>query len=87
MECIMRNALTSDFILVIDTDEYPMVDWSQPAPLDGFKEFMRNIPATIGSISFERQDMVREASLGKPSKEDLFQTQFSRVQPQHDAPS
>ena len=56
MECIMRNALTSDFILVIDTDEYPMVDWSQPAPLDGFKEFMRNIPATIGSISFERQD-------------------------------
>lgn len=76
MDCIMKNAFSSDYILVIDTDEFPMVDWRIENPLDQFKTFMRGVPASKGSIEFDRVGMARPFDQGKHSSNDLIQLQY-----------
>lgn len=72
----MRNALSSDFILVIDTDEFPMADWRLSKPLDQFRTFMRGLHPSKGSIEFERVGMARPSARGPPSNQELVQGQF-----------
>ena len=75
-DCVFRNAQSSDFILVLDTDEFPMVNWHSAKPLDQFKTFMRNLHPSVGSIEFDRLGLARPSELGPPKKDEMVQTQF-----------
>ena len=75
-DCVLRNAQSSDFILVLDTDEFPMVDWRTDKPLEQFRTFMRNLHPSKGSIEFDRIGLARPSARGPPSKDELVQTQY-----------
>lgn len=75
----MKNAFSSDFVLIIDTDEFPMVDWRLENPLEQFKTFMRGVPASKGSIEFDRVGMARPYGEGKHSMNELVQLQYKSV--------
>jgi hypothetical protein len=80
MDCILRNAFSSDFILVIDTDEFIMPDFNLDKPFDQFKDFMRGLGKDKGTIEFDRIPMARPAERGEPDfYEELFQSQFEYV--------
>jgi hypothetical protein len=77
MDCILRNAFSSDFILIIDTDEFIMPDFRLGNPWDQFKDFMRGIGKDKGTIEFDRIAMARPSELQEPDfYEDLIQLQF-----------
>ncbi len=75
-DCVFRNAQSSDFMLVLDTDEFPMVDWRSEKPLDQFKTFMRNLKPHIGSIEFDRLALSRPSEIGPPKKDQMVQNQY-----------
>lgn len=77
MECILRNAFSSDFILVIDTDEFIMPDFMLEKPFEQFKNFMRGLGKSKGTIEFDRIAMARPSERGAPEfYDELLQTQF-----------
>lgn len=61
---------------MLDTDEFPMVDWRTAKPLDQFKTFMQNLHPSVGSIEFDRLGLARPSELGPPKKDEMVQTQF-----------
>lgn len=81
MDCILRNAFSSDFILVIDTDEFIMPDFKLDKPFDQFKDFMRGLGRDKGTIEFDRIAMARPSERRDPDfYGELIQTQFEYVQ-------
>jgi len=75
-ECVLNNAYSSDYILVLDIDELFMVDWTKPEPLQQFKRFMRSMPPSIGTVEFDRIEMARPHEKGAPPADDLMQLSF-----------
>lgn len=77
MDCMLRNAFSSDFILVIDTDEFVMPDFRIDKPFDQFKEFMRGLGRDKGTIEFDRIAMARPSEKGEPDfYGELLQSQY-----------
>lgn len=77
MDCIMRNAFSSDFILIIDSDEFIMPDFKLDRPFDQFKDFMRGMGKDVGTIEIDRIAMARPFEKGEPNfYEELNQLQY-----------
>lgn len=75
-DCVMANAMSSSWILIIDTDEFPTVNWSAESPLDQFKNFMRQIPVDKGAVIFDRLEMARDFERGAPPQDELTQASY-----------
>lgn len=77
MDCVLRNAFSSDFILIIDTDEFIMPDFRLDRPFEQFKDFMRGLSRSKGTIEFDRIAMARPSERGEPEfYEEMVQTQY-----------
>ena len=76
MSCILNNAYSSDYILVLDTDEFFMPDSRIDQPLEQLKNFFREIPSHKGFYEFDRVEMVREYARGEPAEDELLQSSF-----------
>lgn len=72
-ECILNNVYSSDYILILDTDELFMVDWRKPEPLKQFQRFMRSMSPDKGTIEFDRIEMARPYERGAPPANELMQ--------------
>ena len=76
MSCILNNIQSSDYILVLDTDEFLMPDFHSENPLDQVRDWFRALPKHIGTFEFDRVEMVRPFELGEPAPDDLQQATF-----------
>ena len=75
----MNNIYSSDFIIIIDTDEFPMVDFRLPKPLEQFRTWMRSIAHDDGTIEMDRLEMARPFTQGPPPNNELVQLSFESV--------
>lgn len=78
-DCILANRLSSDFILVLDHDEYPMVNFNHPDKHSlsrQWDDFLHSLPATKGIYEISRVPMTRERMNGSPDPSRMFQDEY-----------
>lgn len=81
-DCILSNRLSSDFLLILDYDEYPMLDFDHTIKntiSQQWTRFLDSLPPDRGSFEMTRIPMSAEVTHGKPDPSKLIQDELQCV--------
>lgn len=76
MECMYNNVYSSDWVFVIDTDEFLMPDFRTEKPMNQLRDFLRQQEGHIGEVIVDRMEMIHSADKGLNYELDLQQATF-----------
>lgn len=82
-DCIHLNRDSSDYILVLDYDEFPMINFDNypnPAPNQQLLNFLKNLDMEIGSYEMTRIPISTIMEKGiTPNENSLYQDQLDCI--------
>ena len=76
MECMYNNVYSSDWVFVIDTDEFLIPDFRVEKPMDQLRDFLRRQGEHIGEVIIDRMEMIHSSGKGDNYELDLQQATF-----------
>lgn len=80
-DCVLANRQSSDYLSILDVDEYPMVDFDNTThtPKEQWLSFLGSLPPDRGMWEMKRIPISNKRSHGKPNKNNLIQDELTCV--------
>lgn len=80
-DCILSNRDSSDYLFVLDYDEYPMVDFDHDtlSPAQQWLRYMEKLPDEAGSWEMSRIPMSSGKKMNRLDEDVLYQDQLDCV--------